>query len=148
LRYKNPDPFEKQLAQEIIAKITALYDEIIEDCISRNFYNRQWSTIAKELRYDVCEALAKRFNEKRLDINFNDSQYFGSNNNSKNDTSEYDKFWNDVIIHEYNSDSVKKDKMKLQDKLKGIVRNEDEYEQELSEDQEKAANDNRKGLVM
>jgi hypothetical protein len=121
MRYKNPDPFEKRKAEEIIAKITASYEEIIEDCITRNFYNRQWSTIAKELRYDVCDALAKRFNEKRLDINFNDSQYFGhnnNNNNSNNDTSEYDKFWRDVVIHESDSESVEKRKEQLQDKLR------------------------------
>jgi hypothetical protein len=124
LRYKNPDPFEKQKAQEIIAEIIASYDERIDDCIKRNFYNRQWSVIAKELKYDVCDALARRFDEKRLDINFNDSQHVGHNNNSNNnnDTSEYDKFWKDVVIHESDSELAKKSKVQLQDKLRDDAR--------------------------
>jgi hypothetical protein len=141
LRYKNPDPFEKEKAEEVIAKVTASYDEIIDDCIKRNFYNRQWSTIAKELRYDVYDALSKAFNQRRLDINFNYTE--ASADNLDHYTAEWDQFWNDVVIHDLDSDSVKKRKMKQQDKLRGIARNEEEYDQELAKYKEKTANDGK-----
>jgi len=42
-----------------------------------------------------------------------------TNFNNAGLTTEYDKFWKDVVIHESDPESVKNAKEQLQDKLKG-----------------------------
>lgn len=118
MRYQNPDPLEKKKAQEIIDEMLALYDDKIDDCIKRNFYNKINSVIARELQYDVCDGLSKKFGEKLSTVYFFDT---GAANNNRSIPTDYDRFWNNVVIHDSDSESVKKHKMQLQDKLRGIV---------------------------
>jgi len=129
LRYKNPDPLEKKHAKEIIDTVKDFCEEQLEDCIKRAYYNRRWSVLGKELQYDVYIGLAQELRVKSFQINFNE---LPANDNTDALTTEYDKFWNDVVIHESDSESVKKAKEQLQDKLRGIEH--EEHSEDLDND--------------
>jgi hypothetical protein len=116
LRYKNPDPTEKKQAQEIIQTVMAFCEERIDDYIKRSYHNRRWSLLGKELQYDVYFGLSRQLKINSLQINFNEIE---ANDNNAGLTTEYDKFWKDVVIHDSDSESVKNAKEQLQDKLKG-----------------------------
>jgi hypothetical protein len=110
MRYKNPDPFEKKKAAEIIDEMLELYDNKIQECVKRNFYNKQFGILSRELQYDVSHGLAKAFGQKLSGIHFDDT---GVTNDSSKTPAEYDKFWhNDVTQNSdsiSDSDSTKKD---------------------------------------
>ena len=73
MRYQNPDPLEKEKAAEIIGEILELYDNKIQDCVKRNFYNKQYGILSRELQYDVSDGLAKAFGQKLSRIHFDDT---------------------------------------------------------------------------
>jgi len=108
MRYKNPDPFEKKKAAEIINEILELYHNKIQDCVKRNFYNRQFGILSRELQYDVSDGLAKAFGQELSGIHFDDT---GVTDDSSKTPAEYDKFWkNDLNQNrDSDSDSSKKD---------------------------------------
>lgn len=92
MRYKNPDPFEKKKAAEIIHEMLELYDEKIADCVKRNFYNKRFSVLSRELQYDVSDGLAQAFKQKLSLIHFDDIGVIDDDSSTKLET-EYDKFW-------------------------------------------------------
>jgi len=73
MRYKNPDPFEKKLAGELIIEMCELYNEKFADYVKKHFYNRIDAEIARELKYDTCEALSKKFKDELSGIHFDDT---------------------------------------------------------------------------
>lgn len=108
MRYKNRDPFEKKKAVQIIDEMLELYDNKIQDCVKRNFYNRQFGMLSRELQYDVSDGLAKAFGQKLSGIHFDDTDII---DDSSKTSAEYDKFWNNDVNQssDSDSDSVKKD---------------------------------------
>jgi hypothetical protein len=73
MRYKNPDPFEKKLAGELIIEVCEVYNEKFADYVKKHFYNRIDAEIARELKYDSCEGLSKKFKDELSAINFDDT---------------------------------------------------------------------------
>ncbi|TLX83212.1 MAG: hypothetical protein E6L04_08955 [Thaumarchaeota archaeon] len=102
MRYKNSDPFEKKKAAEIIVEMLELYDNKIQDCVKRNFYNKQFGILSRELQYDVSDGLAKAFGQKLSGIHFDDT---GVTDDSSKTPSEYDMFWNNDVNQNSDSDS-------------------------------------------
>ena len=102
MRYKNPDPFEKRKAAEIIDEMLELYDNKIQDCVKRNFYNKQFGILSRELQYDVSDGLAKAFGQRLSGIHFDDTGV--TDDSSKTPAAEYDKFWHNDVNQ--NSDPV------------------------------------------
>jgi phosphoglucomutase len=73
MRYKNPDPFEKKLACELITEMWEVYNEKFADYVKKHFYNRIDAEIARELKYDSCEGLSKKLKDELSATNFDDT---------------------------------------------------------------------------
>jgi hypothetical protein len=73
MRYRNPDPFEKKLACELITEMWEIYNEKFADHVKKHFYNRINAEIARELKHDSCEGLSKKFKDELSAINFDDT---------------------------------------------------------------------------
>jgi hypothetical protein len=70
MRYKNPDPFEKKLACELITEMWEVYNEKFADYVKKHFYNRIDAEIARELKYDSCEGLSKKLKDELISNKF------------------------------------------------------------------------------
>ena len=96
MRYKNADPMEKQQAKEIADLIIAQTGVKLQECIKRSYYNREWSILSRELKFDVYDSLIRFFIKKISEISFDDVQSTADDNA----TSEYDGFWNNEVIQD------------------------------------------------
>jgi len=70
-RYKNDDPMEKRQANELAIRILESNDEIIKNFSKRCEY-RPGSILYRELHKDTFHKLAKEYDKRHSEINFDD----------------------------------------------------------------------------
>jgi hypothetical protein len=132
-KYENADPSTSKYAPIIADELLEIIKENISKSARRIYHIRDDSILAIDLKNAVIYELFDKLAYVVAEIEKFEREDASDLRNypflePENTTTEYDKFWNDVVIHESNSESVKKDKMNLQDKLRGIVNEDGEDE--------------------